>query len=61
MEFESGLQRCAFRSIMESIQRMTHEGSPLVALAQQGVETANYVIVERWVDNPRGEPYVGNR
>jgi hypothetical protein len=46
---------------MESIQRMTHEGSPLVALAQQGVETANYVIVERWVDNPRGEPYVGNR
>jgi hypothetical protein len=61
MEFESGLQRRAFRSIMESIQRMTHESSPLVTLAQQGAETANYVIVERWVGNPQGEPYVGKQ
>jgi hypothetical protein len=46
---------------MESIQRMTPEGSPLVVLAQQGVEVANYVIAERSVDSPRGEPFVGNQ
>jgi hypothetical protein len=39
---------------------MTPEGSPLVALAQQGAEAANYVIAERSDDNPRGEPSVGN-
>jgi hypothetical protein len=32
--------------IKESIQRMAHEGSPLVALAHQGAEAANYVIAE---------------
>jgi hypothetical protein len=48
-------------TIMESIQRMTPEGSPLVALAHQGVETVNYVIAQRLTDNPRGEPSVGNR
>jgi hypothetical protein len=46
---------------MESIQRITPEGSPLVALAQQGAEAANYVIQERLVGNPLGEPFVGNR
>jgi hypothetical protein len=48
-------------TIMESIQRMTPEGSPLVALAHQGVETVNYVIAQRLTGNPRGEPSVGNR
>jgi hypothetical protein len=28
----------------ESIQRMTPEGSPLVALAQQGAEAANFIV-----------------
>jgi hypothetical protein len=32
------------QTIMESIQRMAHEGSPLVASAQQGAEAMNYVI-----------------
>jgi hypothetical protein len=40
---------------------MALEGSPLVALAQQGAEAANYVIVQRSADNPRGELSVGNR
>jgi hypothetical protein len=50
-----------FQTIMESIQRMAPEGSPLVVLAQQGAEVANVVVAQRSVDNPRGEPSVGNR
>jgi hypothetical protein len=46
---------------MESIQHMAPEGSPLVALAQQGAEAANYVIAERSASNRRGEPSVDNR
>jgi hypothetical protein len=34
------------QTIMESIQRMSPKGSPLIALAQQGAEAANYVIAE---------------
>jgi hypothetical protein len=34
------------QTIMESIQRMAAEGSPLVALAEQGAEAANFVIAE---------------
>jgi hypothetical protein len=49
------------QTIMESIQCMTPEGSPLVAMAQQGADAANYVIVERSANNPRGEPFVSNR
>jgi hypothetical protein len=33
------------QTIMESIQCMAPEGSPLLALAQQGAEAANHVIV----------------
>jgi hypothetical protein len=33
-------------TIMESIQRMSPKGSPLIALAQQGAEAANYIIAE---------------
>jgi hypothetical protein len=32
------------QTIMESIQWMAPEGSPLVALAQQGAEAANFII-----------------
>jgi hypothetical protein len=49
------------QTIIESIQQMTHEGSPLVTLAQQGAEVANVVVAQRSADNPRGEPSVGNR
>jgi hypothetical protein len=34
------------QTIMESIQIMAHEGSPIVALAQQGAEVTNYVIAQ---------------
>jgi hypothetical protein len=49
------------QNIMESIQWMTLEGSPLIALAQQGAEVANVVVAQRSVDNPQGEPSIGNR
>jgi hypothetical protein len=46
---------------MESIHRMAPEGSPLVALAQQGAEVTNFVVAQRLAGNPRGEPSVSNR
>jgi hypothetical protein len=49
------------QTIMESIQHMTPEGSPLVALAQQGAEAVNYVIAQQSAGNPQGEPSIGNR
>jgi hypothetical protein len=35
------------QTIMQSIQRMALEGSPLLALAQQGDEASNHVIVAK--------------
>jgi hypothetical protein len=49
------------QTIMESIQRMAPEGSPLVALVQQGAEVANVIIAQRSTDNPRGEPSIGDQ
>jgi hypothetical protein len=50
------------QTIIDSIQRMAPEGSPLLALAQQGVEAANHVIAaERSAGNQRGEPSIDNR
>jgi hypothetical protein len=47
---------------MESIQCMAPEGSPLLALAQQGAEATNHVIAaERSMGNYRREPSVGNQ
>jgi hypothetical protein len=46
---------------MESIQRMTPEGSPLIALAQQGAKVANVIMAQQSVDNPRRESSIGNR
>jgi hypothetical protein len=46
---------------MESIQRMATEGSPLVALAQQGTEVANIIVAQRSTNYPRVEPSVSNR
>jgi hypothetical protein len=46
---------------MESIQRMAPQGSPLVALAQQGAKAVNFVIAQQSADNPQGEPSADNR
>jgi hypothetical protein len=40
---------------------MTPEGSPLIALAQQGAKVANVIMAQRSVDNPRRESSIGNR
>jgi hypothetical protein len=48
------------QTIMESIQRMAPEGSPLVALAQQEAEVANVIVARRSTSNPQEEPSVGN-
>jgi hypothetical protein len=42
------------QTIMEFIQQMAPEGSPLVALAQQGAKVANVIIAQRSTGNPRG-------
>jgi hypothetical protein len=47
------------QAIMETIQRMPPDGSPLALLAQQGVEAANLVGAEKSAGVPRGEPSVG--
>jgi hypothetical protein len=44
---------------METIQRMSPDGSPLALLAQQGAEAANLVVAEKSAGVPRGEPSVG--
>jgi hypothetical protein len=50
------------RTIMESIQWMVLQDSPLVALAQQGAKVAGHIIAaKRLVANHRGEPSVGDR
>jgi hypothetical protein len=50
------------QTIIELIQRMAPEGSPLLALAQQEADAANHVIAgERSTGNHRGEPSIGNR
>jgi hypothetical protein len=41
-----------FQTIIESIQCMAPEGSPLVALAKQKAKDANLIIAERSADNP---------
>jgi hypothetical protein len=48
--------------IMESIQWMVPHDSPLVALAQQGVEAAdNIVVATPSTRNYWGEPSIGNQ
>jgi hypothetical protein len=49
------------QTIMEMTQCLAPEGSPLVALAQQGAELANLITAEKStrdlvrIDGPRGE------
>jgi hypothetical protein len=47
------------QAIMETIQRMAPDGSPLTLLAQQGVEVMNLIVAERSANGPRGEPSAG--
>jgi hypothetical protein len=47
------------QAIMEIIQRMALDGSPLALLAQQGAEAANLIVAEKSASIPQGEPSVG--
>jgi hypothetical protein len=48
------------QAIMEIIQRMAPDGSPLALLARQGAEAANLVIAEKSTGVPRREPSGGH-
>jgi hypothetical protein len=48
------------QAIMETIQRMAPDGSPLALLAWQGAEAANLVIAEKSTGVPRREPSGGH-
>jgi hypothetical protein len=48
------------QAVMETIQRMAPDGSPLAILAQQGAEAANLVVVEKSAGIPQREPSVGD-
>jgi hypothetical protein len=48
------------QAIMEIIQHMTPDGSPLALLAQQGVEAANLVVAEKSASGLRKEPSAGH-
>jgi hypothetical protein len=48
------------QAIIEIIQRMAPDSSPLVVLAQQGAEAVNLVITEKSVGVPRKEPSGGH-
>jgi hypothetical protein len=45
--------------IIETIQRMAPDGSPLALLAQQGTEAVNLIVAEKLASVPRGEPSAG--
>jgi hypothetical protein len=47
------------QAIMETIQRMAPDGSPLALLAQQGVEAVNLIVVEKSAGVPQWEPSAG--
>jgi hypothetical protein len=47
------------QAIMETIQRMAPDGSPLAVLAQQGADAANLIVAEKSADVPRRDPSVG--
>jgi hypothetical protein len=43
------------QAIMETIQRMAPDGSPLALLAQQGIEMMNLVVAEKSAGIPQKE------
>jgi hypothetical protein len=46
--------------IMETIQRMTPDSSPLALQAQQGDEAANLIVAKKSASGPRREPSAGH-
>jgi hypothetical protein len=48
------------QAIMETIKRMTPDGSPLALLAQQGAEAVNHIIAEKSASGPQKEPSAGH-
>jgi hypothetical protein len=48
------------QAIMETIQRMAPDGSPLALLAQQGAEATNLVVVEKSDSGPQRELFAGH-
>jgi hypothetical protein len=48
------------QEIMETIRRMSPDGSPLALLAQQGAEVANLIVAEKSASRPRREPSTGH-
>jgi hypothetical protein len=48
------------QAIMETIQRMVPDGSPIAVLTQQGAETANLIVAEKSAGVPQREPSVGS-
>jgi hypothetical protein len=48
------------QAVMETIQCMPSDSSPLALLAQQGAEAANLVIAEKSAGVPRMKPSVGH-
>jgi hypothetical protein len=46
--------------IIETIQRMISDGSPLALLAQQRAEAANLIVAEKLASGPRREPSAGH-
>jgi hypothetical protein len=47
------------QAIMETIQRMALDGSPLALLAQQEAEAMKLIVAEKSASVPRGEPSTG--
>jgi hypothetical protein len=48
------------QAIMETIQHMPPNGSPLALLAQQGAEAVNLIVVEKSASESRREPSTGH-
>jgi hypothetical protein len=48
------------QAIMETIQRMAHDDSPVALLTQQGAEAANLVVAEKSASRPQKEPSIGH-
>jgi hypothetical protein len=48
------------QAIMETIKRMTPDGSPLALLAQQGAEAVNLIVAEKSASGPQKEPSAGH-
>jgi hypothetical protein len=48
------------QTIMQTIQRMSPDGSPLALLAQQWPEAANLIVAEKSADVPQREPSVSH-